>query len=83
VAVAMLAERSGDPAGAAAILGAAAQLRGAADLTNLDIAALNASLDDLPGGKYAVDYLSGSGLSRAAAIAAVNPAELCDPAPAR
>jgi len=76
VGVAMLAAQVGEPAVAAEILGAAAQLRGADDLTNLDVAALITSLGGLETGPYAAAYLAGRDLSRDEAIARVAPASV-------
>jgi predicted ATPase/DNA-binding SARP family transcriptional activator len=76
VSVAMLAMALDRPAQAAAILGAAAQLRGADDATQLDIRRLDESLGGLANGRYAADYARGRSLDRDAAINRVNPATL-------
>jgi predicted ATPase/DNA-binding SARP family transcriptional activator len=78
VAVAMLAHRLGRESDAATILGAATQLRGADDITHLDIATLDEALGGLLDGPYAADYARGRALERADAIARVAPSRLDD-----
>jgi predicted ATPase/DNA-binding SARP family transcriptional activator len=76
VSVAMLAAALDRPADAAEILGAAAQLRGADDATQIDIRVLDQSLGGLSAGPYAADYTRGRNLDRDAAIIRANPATL-------
>jgi predicted ATPase/DNA-binding SARP family transcriptional activator len=76
VATAMVSAELGDTEGAAEILGAAAQLRGADDFTQFDIAALVNALDVRGDGAGAKSYARGRALSRADALARVNPASL-------
>lgn len=76
VTVALAANHLGQPANSAEILGAAAQLRGADDWTQVDIAALDVSLGGLTNGTYAADYRRGRELDREQALARVKPSVL-------
>jgi predicted Zn-dependent protease len=76
VALAMLAAHLDRPAEAAEILGAAAQLRGADDFTQLDITALDADLGGLVDGPHAASYLAGKSKTRDDALARVDPRSL-------
>jgi hypothetical protein len=76
VAVADLAVCDGRALDAAQILGAAARLRGAADLTDLDIRRITAALRDALGAVFDEVYAAGRALDRDAAIARLNPAAL-------
>ncbi|SEK65362.1 AfsR/SARP family transcriptional regulator [Nonomuraea pusilla] len=72
VALAGLRAAVGRPGQAAAVLGAAEQLRGAPDASNLDVARLAALLRDRLGGEaYERAYEQGRRLDRAAALALV------------
>jgi hypothetical protein len=73
VGVADLAASDGDAAGAAEVLGAAARLRGAADLTDLDIRRISAALRAALGAAFDERYAAGRALDRDAAIARLNP----------
>lgn len=76
VGVADLAASDGNAAGAAEMLGAAARLRGAADLTDLDIRRISAALRAVLGAAFEERYAAGRALDRDAAIARLNPAAL-------
>jgi tetratricopeptide (TPR) repeat protein len=76
VAVAMLAVADGRLEDAAEIVGAAARLRGAEDMSEPDVAGLDAALGGLSNGRYAANYASAKQLDRDAAIARINPASL-------
>jgi predicted ATPase/DNA-binding SARP family transcriptional activator len=76
VAVADLAASDGRAMDAAQLLGAAARLRGAADLTDLDIRRITAALQAALGGAFDEAYAAGRALDRDAAIARLNPAAL-------
>jgi predicted ATPase/DNA-binding SARP family transcriptional activator len=76
VAVADLAAADGHAVEAAQALGAAARLRGAADLTDLDIRRITAALRTALGGAFDEAYAAGRALDRDAAIARLNPAAL-------
>jgi predicted ATPase/DNA-binding SARP family transcriptional activator len=76
VAVAMLAEQLGDHEAAAEILGAASQLRGADDVTQIDIAVLSKRFGGLERGRYADAYARGRSLTRDEAIARADPASI-------
>jgi tetratricopeptide (TPR) repeat protein len=69
VAVAALRMALGDPEGAATALGAAHRLRGAADASNPDVAALTAELRGALRARYTDRYEAARGLDRAAATA--------------
>jgi predicted ATPase/DNA-binding SARP family transcriptional activator len=77
VGVAMALEGDGDPAAAAEVLGASARLRGAEDLTALDIGRLHESLAAVLGeAGFAAAYARGRALDREAAIKRLDPAVL-------
>jgi hypothetical protein len=74
VVCASLAQRLGDAAGAAELLGAAARLRGAEDSTNPEIATLVAKLRaNLGDAGFEAAHALGRGADRAAAIARLRP----------
>jgi predicted ATPase/DNA-binding SARP family transcriptional activator len=74
VAVADLAASGGRAVDAAQMLGAAARLRGAADLTDLDIKRITVGLRDALGAAFDEAYAAGRALDREAAIARLDPA---------
>ena len=75
--VARLAAETGRPEDAALILGASAQLRGSDDATNPNIApTIEGLVAELP--DFAETYAKGRALSRAEAIARLDPARLID-----
>jgi predicted ATPase/DNA-binding SARP family transcriptional activator len=75
VTLAELAARSGEPAAAAMMLGAAARLRGADDATAPDIADLTDLIRaELGGPRFAELYAQGKALDRPAAIERLDPA---------
>ena len=77
VAVAMYAMATGDPSDAAEILGAAANVRGAEDLTQPDIAHLQQQLTNTLGPvDSAAAYARGRALDRDRAVARQDPAQL-------
>ena len=76
VAIADLAASDGRAVDAAQVLGAAARLRGAADLTDLDIRRITAALQAALGAAFDEQYAAGRALERDAAIARLNPAAL-------
>ncbi len=76
VGVADLAASDGHALDAAEMLGAAARLRGAADLTDLDIRRITAVLRASLGAAFDEAYAAGRALDRDAAIARLNPAAL-------
>ena len=74
VVAARLAHASGRPSAAAKLLGAAARLRGADDLTQPDIAELTAILRDLLAARFASAYAKGKALDAEAARALIQAA---------
>lgn len=77
VVIAELANSLGERADAARLLGAAARLRGAADHTDPDIAALTAELRDALGAdEFVAEYESGRAITSDEAIARLDPATL-------
>jgi predicted ATPase/DNA-binding SARP family transcriptional activator len=77
VGFAHMLDAAGDPAGAAEVLGASATLRGAEDLTGLDIARLHQTLRAALGERrFTAAYERGRALDRAAAIERLDPAVL-------
>jgi hypothetical protein len=73
VATALLAVRR--PGEAAEVLGAAARLRGADDLTDVDVAWITAALQEELGGEgFAEAFARGRGLESAAAVERLDPA---------
>jgi tetratricopeptide (TPR) repeat protein len=80
VALAQALAAAGAPDAAAEVLGAAARLRGAEDLTSLDIGRLIAALREALGGDaFATAYERGRALDRDAASARLDPAVLRAP----
>jgi hypothetical protein len=80
VALAQALAAAAAPAAAAEVLGAAARLRGAEDLTSLDIGRLIAALREALGGDaFATAYERGRALERDAARARLDPAVLGAP----
>jgi tetratricopeptide (TPR) repeat protein len=73
VALSIALHVMGQPEQSAEVLGASAQLRGADDWTQLDIARLSEKLGDLEDGPYADAYARGRAMTREAAIARVDP----------
>jgi len=71
---ALYAEHLGDLGAAAEILGAAAQIRGADDVTHPDIVGLDERLGGLRTGPYADAYTRGREMTREAALSRVDPA---------
>jgi ATP/maltotriose-dependent transcriptional regulator MalT len=78
VAVAVFAHALGRSQETAEILGAAAQVRGADDLTHLDVRRLDGALGGLLAGQYAATYQRGKAMRRHDALARVDPASLSD-----
>jgi predicted ATPase len=77
VSLAALAERLGSGAQSAEILGAAAALRGAEDLTSPEIARLTSALSERLGPEgFRVAFAGGRGLERDAALARLDPERL-------
>ena len=76
VAIADLSASDGRAVDAAQVLGAAARLRGAADLTDLDIRRITVALQSALGAAFDEQYAAGRALERDAAIARLNPAAL-------
>jgi predicted ATPase/DNA-binding SARP family transcriptional activator len=76
VGVAMLAAAGGELEMAAALLGAAAQVRGAQDATQPDIVGLTETLGNLRSGPHSTSYAAAETLPRAEAIAALDPNRL-------
>jgi predicted ATPase/DNA-binding SARP family transcriptional activator len=74
--VAEYAASCGNSAAAAEILGAAAQLRGADDPTDVWVRALSQTLQDQPDGQFELCYQRGKALDRAGALARVDPSSL-------
>jgi predicted ATPase/DNA-binding SARP family transcriptional activator len=80
VALAQALAAAAAPAAAAEVLGAAARLRGAEDLTSLDVGRLIAALRDALGDRaFATAYERGRALDREAASARLDPAVLRAP----
>jgi predicted ATPase/DNA-binding winged helix-turn-helix (wHTH) protein len=73
VALSIALLRSGDPELAAEVLGAAAALRGADDLTQMDIVRLADELGGLFEGAHSAAYARGRAMAREGAIARVDP----------
>jgi hypothetical protein len=77
VGLAQALHAAGEPAAAAEVLGAAARVRGADDVTAVDVARLRAALcDELGAAPFAAAYDRGRGLDRDAAQARLDPAVL-------
>jgi predicted ATPase/DNA-binding SARP family transcriptional activator len=76
VGIADLAAFDGRAADSAQMLGAAARLRGAADLTDLDIRRITTALQAALGAAFDEAYAAGRALDRDAAIARLDPAAL-------
>jgi predicted ATPase/DNA-binding SARP family transcriptional activator len=72
-AVALWSETVGLPQDSAEILGASDSLRGAADVTSLDVIALTASLRATLGTDFDIHYERGRMMERTSAIARINP----------
>jgi hypothetical protein len=76
-ALAHLARALGQPDRAAGVLGACAVVRGGEDLTDLAVAMLAPQLKEALGaGGFAQAYAAGAALSRADAVALLDPASL-------